>query len=95
MRVGLAVRVNVAVGRIIVEDGTVVSDAVGVEILVGCRVIAGAAGLGVIIWVGSAAPPVQLVKINSSMNSIVIPALFFIGYPYNLLIPVIFTLSSG
>ena len=95
MRVGLAVRVNVAVGRIIVEDGTVVSDAVGVEILVGFAVTVGAAGLGVIIWVRSAAPPVQLVKINCSMNKMVILAQFFIDCPYKLLIPVSNTMDSS
>lgn len=95
MRVGLAVLVNVAVGRITVEDGTAVSDAVGVGILVDSTVTVSVAGLGVITCVGSAAQPVQLVKINSSVNRIVIPARFFIGCPYKLLIPVTNMMDSG
>jgi hypothetical protein len=95
VRVGLGVRVNVAVGRITVGEGTAVSDAVGVGVFVGTAVIVGAGGLEVITGDSSASPPVQLVKNNDSMKRIVIPAFFFIGGPYNLLIPVINTSSSG
>jgi len=89
--VGLVVRVTVAVGIITVDVGLVVSVTVGDGVSEGSKVNVGGKGLRVINCVGSAVPVVQLVKIIDNMKSIVSPALFFIDYPYNLLIPVINT----
>ena len=88
MRVGFVVLVNVAVGTITVGEGTAVSDAVGVGILVGSTVTIGAKGLGVIPCVGSAALDVQPETSINRLSRIATPAWIFIFYPHNLHIPV-------
>ena len=95
MLVGLVVRVTVAVGTITVDVGFVVSVTVGGIVSEGSKVNVGGNGLGGINCVGSAAQVVQPVIIIDRMKSVVSPALFFIGYPYNLLIPVINTSISS
>ena len=95
MLVGLVVRVTVPVGTSTVDVGFVVSVTVGGVVLEGSKVNVDGNGLGGINCVGSAAPAVQPVKIIDRMKSIDSPALFFIGYPYNLLVPVIDTSVSS
>lgn len=95
MLVGLVVRVTVAVGTITVDVGLVVSVTVGDGVSEGSKVNVGGNGLGGINCVVSAAQNVQLVKIINRMRSVVSPVLFFIGYPYNLLIQLINTIVSS